>query len=56
MALETRAKVGFFQQVRAVLSNSISEGAGKSPEELEKRGDKLGLQMTKHFTTPWNER
>jgi len=34
-ALEIRDKVGFFQEVRAVLAKSISEGPGKSPEELE---------------------
>ncbi|HEX7569207.1 MAG TPA: type I restriction enzyme endonuclease domain-containing protein, partial [Verrucomicrobiae bacterium] len=34
-ALEIRDEVGFFQVVRAVLAKSISEGGGKSPEELE---------------------
>jgi len=34
-ALEIRDEVGFFQEVRAVLAKSISEGGGKSPEELE---------------------
>ena len=34
-ALEIRDEVGFFQKVRAVLAKSISEGGGKSPEELE---------------------
>jgi hypothetical protein len=34
-ALEIRDEVGFFQEVRAVLAMSISEGGGKSPEELE---------------------
>jgi type I restriction enzyme R subunit len=34
-ALEIRDEVGFFQEVRAVLAKSISEGSGKSPEELE---------------------
>jgi len=34
-ALEIRDKVGFFQEVRAVLAKSISEGGGKSPEELD---------------------
>jgi type I restriction enzyme R subunit len=33
--LEIRDEVGFFQEVRAVLAKSISEGGGKSPEELE---------------------
>ncbi|MBE0543251.1 MAG: DUF3387 domain-containing protein, partial [Verrucomicrobia bacterium] len=31
-ALEIRDEVGFFQEVRAVLAKSISEGGGKSPE------------------------
>jgi len=35
LALEIRDEVGFFQEVRAVLAKSISEGGGKSPEELE---------------------
>jgi len=30
-ALEIRDEVGFFQEVRAVLAKSISEGGGKSP-------------------------
>jgi len=34
-ALEIRDEVGFFQEVRAVLAKSISEGGVKSPEELE---------------------
>jgi type I restriction enzyme R subunit len=34
-ALEIRDEVGFFQEVHAVLAKSISEGGGKSPEELE---------------------
>ena len=34
-ALEIRDEVGFFQEVRAVFAKSISEGGGKSPEELE---------------------
>jgi type I restriction enzyme R subunit len=34
-ALEIRDEVGFFQEIRAVLAKSISEGGGKSPEELE---------------------
>jgi type I restriction enzyme R subunit len=34
-ALEIRDAVGFFQEIRAVLAKSISEGGGKSPEELE---------------------
>jgi type I restriction enzyme R subunit len=34
-ALEIRDEVGFFQEVRAVLAKSISEGGGKSPEELD---------------------
>jgi type I restriction enzyme R subunit len=34
-ALEIRDEVGFFQEVRAVLAKSITEGGGKSPEELE---------------------
>ena len=34
-ALEIRDEVGFFQEVRAVLAKNISEGGGKSPEELE---------------------
>jgi type I restriction enzyme R subunit len=34
-ALEIRDEVGFFQEVRTVLAKSISEGGGKSPEELE---------------------
>ena len=34
-ALEIRDEVGFFQEVRAVLAKSISEGGGKPPEELE---------------------
>ena len=34
-ALEIRDEVGFFQEVRAVPARSISEGGGKSPEELE---------------------
>ena len=34
-ALEIRDEVGFFQEVRAVQAKSISEGGGKSPEELE---------------------
>lgn len=34
-ALEIRDEAGFFQEVRAVLAKSISEGGGKSPEELE---------------------
>ncbi len=33
--MEIRDEVGFFQEVRAVLAKSISEGGGKSPEELE---------------------
>ena len=32
-ALEIRDEVGFFQEIRAVLAKSISEGGGKSPEE-----------------------
>jgi type I restriction enzyme R subunit len=34
-ALEIRDEVGFFQEVRAVLAKSISEGGGKSSEELD---------------------
>jgi hypothetical protein len=34
-ALEIRDEVEFFQEIRAVLAKSISEGGGKSPEELE---------------------
>ena len=34
-ALEIRDEVGFFQEVRSVLAKSISEGGGKSPEELD---------------------
>ncbi|MHB8520218.1 MAG: type I restriction endonuclease subunit R [Limisphaerales bacterium] len=34
-ALEIRDVVGFFQEVRAVLAKSITEGGGKSPEELD---------------------
>jgi type I restriction enzyme R subunit len=34
-ALEIRDEVGFFQEVRAVLAKSITDGGGKSPEELE---------------------
>jgi type I restriction enzyme R subunit len=34
-ALEIRDEVGFFQEIRAVLAKSISEGGGKSPEELD---------------------
>jgi type I restriction enzyme R subunit len=34
-ALKIRDAVGFFQEIRAVLAKSISEGGGKSPEELE---------------------
>jgi type I restriction enzyme R subunit len=34
-ALEIRDEVGFFQEVRAVLAKSITEGGGKSPEELD---------------------
>ena len=34
-ALEIRDEVGFFQEVRPVLAKSISEGGGKSPEELD---------------------
>jgi hypothetical protein len=33
--LEIRYKVGFFQEIRAVLAKSISEGGGESSEELE---------------------
>jgi len=33
-ALEIRDEAGFFQEVRAVLAKSISDGGGKSPEEL----------------------
>jgi type I restriction enzyme R subunit len=34
-ALEIRDEVGFFQEIRAVLAKIISDGGGKSPEELE---------------------
>ena len=34
-ALEIRDEVGFFQEIRAVLAKSITDGGGKSPEELE---------------------
>jgi type I restriction enzyme R subunit len=34
-ALEIRDEVGFFQEIRAVLAKSISEGGGKPPNELE---------------------
>jgi type I restriction enzyme R subunit len=34
-ALEIRDEVGFFQEIRAVLTKSITEGDGKSPEELD---------------------
>ncbi len=34
-AQDIRDEVGFFQEVRSVLAKSISEGGGKSPEELD---------------------
>src|ERR1039457_1222506 len=34
-ALEIRDEVGFFQEIRAVLAKSITEGGGISPEELD---------------------
>jgi len=34
-ALAIRDEVGFFQEVRSVLAKSITEGGGKSPEELD---------------------